>query len=109
MRVLGERPHLLVPGKVKRVFFLPSDYAKRKNLKVEGVAKSGEVSQKGVVEHEEDWEGRVAVTAKPATLHLKRLPDGRVVLKSMQELIDEGHFVVGLGPTGVESVRRPNG
>lgn len=102
MRALGERPHLLVPGRVKRVFFLPTDYAKRKRLKVEGVAKSGEVSPRGTVEHEEDWEGRVSATAKPATLHLKRLPDGRVVPKTMQELIAEGKFVVGLGPTGVE-------
>jgi hypothetical protein len=93
---------------VKRIFYLPSDYAKRKHLREEGVAESGEVSPQGTVVHEEDWEGRVAATARPSTLHLKRLPDGRVLPKTVRELVEEGKFVIGLGPAGVDSIRRSN-
>ncbi len=99
-----ERPYLLVPGPVKRVFFFPSGYKKRKNTTVAGAASTGEVSPKGLVTHTEDWEGRVEATAMPSTIHLKRLPDGRVVLKSHKEMIEEGTYVLGLGPAGVELV-----
>ena len=99
-RILGERPHLLVPA-VKRVFFIPSSSKQRKQQTVTGRASTGEISDKGLMVQEEDWDGRVAATAMPATIHLKRLPDGRVVRKTMTELIEEGRFVAGVGPTGV--------
>lgn len=104
MRILGERPHLLVPGAVKRVFYLPSNFKRRKNREVTGVAQSGEISDKGLVSVEEDWEGRQAVQANTATLHLTRLPDGRVVNKTREQLIEEGLIRIGQGPTGVELI-----
>lgn len=101
---LGERRHLLVPSGVKHIFFLPSSYKKRKHTTVAGVASTGEISTKGLVAETEDWEGRIEATAMPATLHLKRLPDGSVVRKTDKEMIEEGTYVLGLGPAGVELV-----
>lgn len=103
-RILGERPFLLVPTTVKRVFFFPEGYRHRTKKTVEGVASTGEISPKGLVELEEDWDGRVSARVMPATLHLRREPDGHVRMKTAEELIEEGRFVVGLGPTGVGSL-----
>lgn len=93
-----------MPGAVKRIFFLPAGYQKRKHTTVAGVAATGEISRHGLVAETEDWEGRVAATAAPATLRLKRLPDGRVVNKTDKELVEEGLYVLGLGPVGVELI-----
>jgi len=101
---LGERPHLLVPTGVKRIFFLPSSYKKRKHTTVAGVASTGEISTKGLVAETEDWEGRVEATAMPATIHLDLLPDGRVVRKTDKQMIEDGTYVIGLGPVGVELI-----
>ena len=54
----------------------PYTDAARSRLRVDGVAKSGQVSPKGTVEHTDYWSGRVAAKAKPApvSLNLWRLP-----------------------------------
>ena len=73
---------------------------------VEGIAKTGEISPKGTVKHIEDWEGRVAVEVAPPTQHyVYHKSTGELRLKTLQELIDEGKFYVGKGPTGLK-VRR---
>lgn len=67
-----------------------------------GIAKTGEISPKGTVRHIEDWEGRVAVEAAPPTQHyVYSLSTGELRRKTMKELIDEGKFYVGHGPTGL--------
>jgi hypothetical protein len=72
------------------------------NTKVDGVSKSGEISPKGTVKHIEDWEGRVAVEAGPPTQHYVYFKStGELRRKTLQELIDEGKFYVGHGPTGL--------
>ena len=73
-----------------------------KQVTVEGISKSGEISPKGTVKHIEDWEGRVAVEAGPATQHYVYFKStGELRLKTLKELIDEGKFYVGHGPTGL--------
>ena len=49
---------------------------RRTRLRVDGIAKSGEVSPKGTVEHLDYYSGRVAATAKPTPVNvvLKDLP-----------------------------------
>ena len=43
---------------------------RRTRLRVAGVAKTGEVSKKGTVEHTDYYSGRVAVTAKPSAVNV---------------------------------------
>ena len=74
-----------------------------KHETVEGIAKTGEISPKGTVKHIEDWEGRVEVIAAPPTQHFVYFKStGELRLKTLQELIDEGKFYVGHGPTGLK-------
>ncbi len=94
----------MIPGAVKRVFFFPEGYKKRRHKTVEGVASTGEISQKGLVSHTEDWEGRIEANVQPSTIHMKMLPDGTVRVKTTTELIQEGKYRLGLGPVGVELV-----
>ncbi len=44
---------------------------RRTRLRIEGVAKTGQTSPKGTVEHLDYWSGRMAVTAKPAPISVK--------------------------------------
>ena len=103
VKILGkskEPKYLLVPT-VKRFFYFPEGYKKRKNAKVEGISKKGEVSPKGLVTEIEDWQDRVEAIASPSTLHLELDPDGRIRVKRHDELVAEGRFIPGQGPTGV--------
>jgi hypothetical protein len=73
-------------------------YGKKTNTVVEGVAKTGEISPKGTVAHTEDLEGRVSVLAAPSTIRYVRDQDGRIRPKTMEEMIRDGQFLVGVGP-----------
>lgn len=76
------------------------------NVVTEGISKSGEISPKGVVTHIEHWDGRVEVEAGPATQHFVYFKStGQLRRKTLTELIAEGKFYVGKGPTGIR-VRR---
>ena len=46
---------------------------RRTRLRVDGVAKTGGISPKGTVEHTDYYSGRMAVTAKPSTVHVKMM------------------------------------
>lgn len=73
-----------------------------KNETVEGVAKTGEISPRGIVKHIEDWDGRVEAIAAPPTTHYVYFKStGELRRKTLQELIDEGKFYIGRGPTGL--------
>ena len=90
----------------KRPFYLPSGFKKRKNKVVTGVSKTGEVAPSGLVSHIEDWEGRVAVVAAPSTInYIWNKHTGEFRAKTMDELIKEGKFIRGKGPTGVTTQR----
>lgn len=82
----------------KRFFYI-ARLGQKVNRTVEGRAKTGEVSPKGLVAHTEDWEGRVAAEAAPATIRLIRTRDG-VRPMTMPEMIERGYFIVGKGPNG---------
>ena len=70
---------------------------------VEGISRSGEISPKGTVKHIEDWEGRVAAVVGPPTQHFVYFKStGELRRKTLKELIDEGKFYVGHGPTGLK-------
>ena len=89
-------------AKVKRFFYLPSGYKHKTNKKVHGEAESGEISPKGLVTEEEDWEGRQSVLAQPSTIHYTfDRSMGKFRSKTMKELMEEGKFRQGHGPTGV--------
>lgn len=76
------------------------------NAVFEGIAKTGEISPKGTVQHIEDWEGRVEAIAGPSTDHYVYFKStGELRKKTLKELIAEGKFYVGKGPTGL-NVRR---
>ncbi len=71
---------------------------------IEGIAKTGEISPLGTVEHIEDHEGRVEAIAGPATTHYVYYKStGELRKKTLKELIDEGKFYVGKGPTGFKT------
>ena len=70
---------------------------------VEGISRTGEISPLGTVKHIEDWEGRVEAIAGPPTQHFVYYKStGELRRKTMKELIDEGKFYVGHGPTGLK-------
>ena len=78
------------------------DRDKATNTVFEGIAKTGEISPNGTVQHIEDWEGRVEAIAGPATTHYVYFKStGELRRKTLSELIDEGKFYVGKGPTGL--------
>jgi len=79
------------------------DRDKATNSVVEGIAKTGEISPKGLVEHIESWDGRVEAVVKPTTDHYVYFKStGELRKKTLKELIDEGKFWVGKGPTGLK-------
>jgi hypothetical protein len=83
---------------------LPSGYRLRQNTKVEGRAKTGEISKQGLVAHTEDWDGRLKASAAPAAIRYIKTSDG-VRPMTMQEMIERGYFIVGKGPKGVRNVK----
>ncbi len=86
----------------RSLFYLPSEYKNRKNVTVAGEAKSGEISKKGLVAQKEDWEGRIEVQALPSTIHMVyERSTGKFRMKTMEELVEEGKFILGRGPTGI--------
>ncbi len=87
------------PTQKRVALYLPSHYKNRTNAVTAGQAKSGEISPKGLMTETEDWEGRVKVLARPTTIHLKMNPDGTIRPKTMAELIEEGKFFIGKGPS----------
>ena len=76
-------------------------YQRKTNTKVEGVAKTGEISARGIVAHTEDWEGRITATAGPSAIRYIRDPDGHVRPMTFKEMVDRGYFLVAKGPTGI--------
>ncbi len=78
--------------------YLRQGFKRKTHTVTTGVAKTGEESTKGTVEHTEDWEGRIAATAKPAPIRMMVEPDGRVRRMTMPEMIERGYFIVGRGP-----------
>ena len=95
MHLMGTKP--------RPFLYLPSDYKKRTHKVVTGVAKSGEMSEKGTVIHTETWDDRVSVDAAPAGAHYIRDPDGNPRLMTFDEMVDRGYFIVGRGPVGVRA------
>ena len=83
----------------KRFFYI-ARLGKKVNTTVEGRAKSGEVSPKGLVAHTEDWQGRIRAASAPAAMRYIKTPDG-IRPMTMREMIDRGYFIVGKGPKGV--------
>ena len=81
--------------------YLPSGYKKRTHKVVTGVARTGEVSAKGIVTHVETWDDRVAATVSPAGMRYIRDPDGTIRPMTFKEQVDRGYFIPGRGPIGV--------
>lgn len=97
------RKHLWVARKAPTQ--LKTGYKKSSRRVVEGVAKTGEVSPKGLVAHTEHWDGRVAAEAGPSTLRYVIEKNGRIRPMTFKEMVDKGYFIIGRGPSGVR-VRR---
>lgn len=95
---------LFVPRVRKAPLFLPEGYRNRENTTVEGVARTGEISKKGLVGHSEDWEGRIRATTSQTALRYVR-EGNRIRPMTMSEMIDRGYFVLGKGPTGVRKIK----
>lgn len=74
------------------------DRQRRTNTTTEGIARSGETSPKGTVTQIEDWDGRLAAVARPATIRYITDEDGTLRPMTMREMIDRGYFIVGKGP-----------
>lgn len=75
----------------------------KKKTTIEGIAKTGEISLLGTVKHIEDKQGRVEVVAGPPTQHYVYFKStGELRRKTFKELVDEGLFYVGKGPTGLK-------
>ena len=68
---------------------------------VDGRAKTGEISPKGLVAHTEHWDGRVKADAAPAGIRAIMDPDGHVRNMTMKEMLERGYFHIGKGPLGV--------
>ena len=90
---------------VRRFFtiYLPSEYRDRVNVVQKGVAKTGEVSEKGATTQIDHWDGRRSAIQQPATIHWTYdLRTGKFRPKTRQELIEQGYLVPGQGPRGIE-------
>ena len=89
---------------MKRVLYLPSNYKSSTTRKVDGRAKTGEVSPQGLVAHTEDWEGRIAADVAPGTVRYIRDPDGTWRKMTFKEMVERGYFILGKGPKGVRNL-----
>ena len=90
---------------MKKTLYLAKIKRGATHTRVEGIAKSGEISPKGVVAHTEDWEGRVAAAAAPSAIRYIREPDGHIRPMTFKEMVDRGYFIVARGPTGVRRIK----
>lgn len=90
---------------MRKFIYLPQGYKNRTRTKVEGVARSGEISQKGVVSQTEHWDGRLSAAAGPAGVRLIRDPDGTIRNMTFAEMVARGYFIIGKGPIGVRIKR----
>ena len=100
------RRHIYVPKVSKAPLYLPQGYkTRRKNVVVDGISQNGEISLSGIVKHAEDWEGRVAVEARPATIHYTFDKDGKFRPLTIEEMRERGYFIRGQGPVGVRRAR----
>jgi hypothetical protein len=72
---------------------------------VEGIARTGQVSPRGIVAHTEDQEGRIAAHIGPSAIRYIREPDGHIRPMTIREMIDRGYFLVASGPTGIHRVK----
>ena len=86
---------------MRRFLYLPSGYKKRTHKVVTGVARTGEISPKGVVTHTETWDDRVKAEVGPAAIRYLREPDGHIRPLTFKEQVERGYFIVGRGPIGV--------
>ena len=94
---LSHRPFLYLARKSPA--YLKEGYKKSTNKRVDGKAKTGEVSQRGLVAHTEDWEGRIKADAAPNTI--RYIHDGERWRKmTFQEMVERGYFILGSGPKG---------
>ena len=89
----------------RRPFLYLAKYRRQTNTKVEGVAKSGQISPKGLVAHTEDWEGRITAAAAPSAIRYIVDPDGHIRPMTMKEMIARGYFVVASGPVGIRKIK----
>ena len=81
--------------------FLPEGFKTRKNRTVEGIAKTGEISHKGIVGATEDWEGRVA--GDVGAVSMRYINDrGHIRKMTFREQVDRGYIIPGRGPVGVK-------
>lgn len=70
----------------------------RTRVRVDGIAKSGEVSPKGTVTHFDHWDDTVAVMTEPAAIHYAYNDNNEIRPLTMDEMIERGYFIVGKGP-----------
>jgi hypothetical protein len=85
---------------MRKFLYLPSGYKKRSRTIIEGRARSGEISPKGLVSHTEYWDDSVKVKAVPGTVRVVVEPDGRLRNMTMAEMLERGSFFLGKGPSG---------
>lgn len=78
---------------------------KRQHTVTEGIARTGEISPKGVVSHTEDWDGRIRADVGPTPIRYVVEPDGRIRPMTFKEMVDKGYFIIGKGPVGVRRKR----
>ncbi len=85
---------------VRRAIYLPSGYKRSNVTRIEGRARSGEVSRQGLVSHTEHWDGRISANVQRSTIRYVREPDGSVRQMTMAEMVAKGYFTLGRGPSG---------
>ena len=85
---------------VKRAIYLPSGYKRSNVTRIEGRARTGEVSRQGLVSHTEHWDGRVSANVQRSTIRYVRDRDGTVRPMTMAEMVAKGYFTLGQGPSG---------
>ncbi len=85
---------------MKRAIYLPSGYKRSNVTRVEGRARSGEVSRQGLVTHTEHWDGRLTGSVQRSTVRYVREPDGHIRPMTFREMVAKGYFTVGQGPSG---------
>jgi len=87
--------------------YLPSSYKDRANVTQVGVAKTGEVSDKGATQLIEHWDGRQEVVQQPSTHHVVfDSRTGKWRDATREELLAKGLIVVGSGPRGIQRYKQ---
>ena len=85
---------------VKRTFYLPSGYKQSTDTRTEGRARTGEVGAQGLVSHTEYWDGRISANVQRSTIRYARDPDGTIRPMTRAEMVANGYFTPGQGPSG---------